>query len=54
MVGIEKSIRKYFGSKGETVVQDNLRAVKQGFNKVFEIPRDVIQSTPGLITEIAI
>ncbi|MFQ5601916.1 MAG: 2-oxoacid:acceptor oxidoreductase family protein [bacterium] len=52
--GIEKSIRKYFGSKGETVVQDNLQAVKKGYNEVFEIPREIIESEKqALISEIA-
>lgn len=51
LVGIEKSIRKYFGSKGEGVVQDNLKAVRRGYDEVFEIPQEVMQSEP-LITEI--
>ncbi len=40
--GVEKSLRKYFGKRGEQVVQDNLNAVKKGFNDVFEIPRTVV------------
>ena len=50
MAGIEKSIRKYFGRKGETVVQDNLKAVERGFSEVFEVPQDVIQANPELAT----
>jgi pyruvate-ferredoxin/flavodoxin oxidoreductase len=37
MDGVEKSLRKYFGKRGEQVVQDNLNAVKRGFNEVFEV-----------------
>ena len=51
LVGIEKSIRKYFGSKGEAVVEDNMKAVRRGYNEVFEISQEVMQSEP-LITEI--
>jgi pyruvate-ferredoxin/flavodoxin oxidoreductase len=40
--GIEKSLRKYFGKRGEQVVQDNLKAVQRGYNEVFEIPREVM------------
>lgn len=38
----EKALRKYFGKRGEAVVQANLRAVKRGYESVFEIPADVI------------
>ncbi len=38
----EKALRKYFGKRGEAVVQANLRAVKRGYDSVFEIPADVI------------
>ena len=39
---IERSLRKFFGKRGEKVVQENLEAVKRGRNEVFEIPRDVM------------
>ncbi|MCP4164995.1 MAG: CBS domain-containing protein [Chloroflexi bacterium] len=42
MTGVEKSLRKYFGKRGEQVVQDNLTAVRRGYAEVMEIPRDVI------------
>jgi pyruvate-ferredoxin/flavodoxin oxidoreductase len=38
----EKALRKYFGKRGEAVVQANLRAVKRGYQEVFEIPPDVM------------
>ena len=41
MQGVEKSLRKYFGKRGEQVVQDNLNAVKRGFNEVFEVIQEV-------------
>jgi len=43
--GVEKSLRKYFGKRGEQVVQDNLKAVHRGFFEVFEIPREVMLGT---------
>jgi pyruvate-ferredoxin/flavodoxin oxidoreductase len=42
--GVEKSLRKYFGKRGEQVVQDNLKAVHRGFYEVFEIPREVMMA----------
>jgi len=43
--GAEKSLRKYFGKRGERVVQDNLEAVRRGYREVIEVPRDVMLST---------
>jgi pyruvate-ferredoxin/flavodoxin oxidoreductase len=40
MDGVEKSLRKYFGKRGEQVVRDNLNAVKRGFNEVFEVKQE--------------
>ncbi|MCC6443879.1 MAG: 2-oxoacid:acceptor oxidoreductase family protein [Armatimonadetes bacterium] len=42
--GVEKSLRKYFGKRGEQVVRDNLQAVRRGFHEVFEVPRTVIEA----------
>lgn len=47
MEGVEKSINKYFGKKGEQVVQDNLKAVSLGFDRVIKV------SEPTLEGEIA-
>lgn len=41
--GVENTIRKYFGKRGEQVVKDNMKAVTSGYDEVFEIPRDVIE-----------
>jgi pyruvate-ferredoxin/flavodoxin oxidoreductase len=40
--GVEKALRKYFGKRGDRVVQDNLNCVKQGYNDMKEIPAGVI------------
>jgi pyruvate-ferredoxin/flavodoxin oxidoreductase len=40
--GVEKSLRKYFGKRGEQVVKDNLNAVSRGYREVIEIPREVM------------
>ncbi|MBI2358744.1 MAG: 2-oxoacid:acceptor oxidoreductase family protein [Deltaproteobacteria bacterium] len=40
---VEKSMRKFFGKRGEMVVQDNLRAVRRGAEEVFEVPREIIE-----------
>ncbi len=42
MEGAEKSLRKYFGHRGEQVIQDNLICVRRGYDEVFEIPPEVI------------
>ena len=44
MAGVEKAIRKYFGKRGEQVVQDNLTCVRRGYQEMQEISRDMIES----------
>lgn len=44
MAGVEKALRKYFGKRGERVVQDNLTCVRRGYSELKEIPRDVMAS----------
>ena len=39
---IEKSLRKFFGKRGEKVVQENLLAVRRGRSEAFEIPPEVV------------
>jgi pyruvate-ferredoxin/flavodoxin oxidoreductase len=41
--GVEKAIRKYFGKRGEQVVQDNLTCVKRGYSQVQEVPREIMK-----------
>jgi pyruvate-ferredoxin/flavodoxin oxidoreductase len=43
--GVENALRKYFGKRGERVVQDNLLAVQRGFHESVEIPRSVMEAT---------
>src|SRR5262245_44893533 len=42
--GVEKALRKYFGKRGDQVVQDNLNCVKRGFGDMQEIPATLINS----------
>ncbi|HJT36356.1 MAG TPA: 2-oxoacid:acceptor oxidoreductase family protein [Pirellulales bacterium] len=42
--GVEKALRKYFGKRGEQVVQDNLTCVKRGYQEMREIPAEVMQA----------
>jgi pyruvate-ferredoxin/flavodoxin oxidoreductase len=40
--GVEKALRKYFGKRGDRVVQDNLNCVKRGYSEMQEIPREIM------------
>jgi pyruvate-ferredoxin/flavodoxin oxidoreductase len=40
--GVEKALRKYFGKRGDRVVQDNLNCVKRGYSELREVSGDVI------------
>ncbi len=44
-LGVEKSVRKYFGKRGDRVVQDNLVAIRRGYHEIIEVPHDVMLST---------
>ncbi|MEQ8790341.1 MAG: 2-oxoacid:acceptor oxidoreductase family protein [Pirellulaceae bacterium] len=41
--GVEKALRKYFGKRGERVVQDNLTCVKRGYTEMRQVPEEMIQ-----------
>ncbi len=41
--GVEKALRKYFGKRGEQVVQDNLECVKRGYSEMQEVARELMQ-----------
>lgn len=43
--GVEKALRKYFGRRGEQVIQDNLSAVRAGYSDVREL--DVAATAAG-------
>jgi pyruvate-ferredoxin/flavodoxin oxidoreductase len=40
--GVEKALRKYFGKRGDRVVQDNLNCVKRGYGEMREVPAGVM------------
>jgi pyruvate-ferredoxin/flavodoxin oxidoreductase len=42
--GVEKALRKYFGKRGDRVVQDNLTCVKRGYGEMKQIPAELIHS----------
>jgi pyruvate-ferredoxin/flavodoxin oxidoreductase len=41
--GVEKALRKYFGKRGERVVQDNLNCVKRGYSELMEVPQELMR-----------
>src|SRR5688500_12572298 len=47
--GVEASLRKYFGKRGEQVVKDNLTCVKRGFSEMQEIPKEIIHEGNGKV-----
>ena len=50
--GVEKYIRKYFGKRGEKVVQENLECVKHGLKEVREISQDITHSEASAAGEL--
>ena len=44
MTGVKKAVSKYFGNRGEVVVQANLRAIGRGYSEVFELPEACLAS----------
>ncbi|OFZ54868.1 MAG: pyruvate ferredoxin oxidoreductase [Bdellovibrionales bacterium RIFOXYC1_FULL_54_43] len=42
MGGVEKVLRKYFGKRGEEVVQNNLTCVKRGYTEVVELSQNIL------------
>lgn len=45
--GVEDSLRKYFGKRGEQVVQDNLTCVKRAYSEMQEISPGIIHDGNG-------
>ena len=43
MDGVEKTVRTWWGKRGERVVQDNLTCIRRGYEDVFDVPREVIE-----------
>ncbi len=48
--GVEKAIRKYFGKRGDRVVQDNMNCVKRGYEQLREVPQAIIQKAREAVT----
>ena len=46
---VEKSLRKFFGKRGEKVVQENLTAVRRGRNEAFEIPPEMMTAARSMM-----
>ncbi len=44
-VKVEEAVRKYWGGKGEDVVISNLTAIRRGYDEVFEVPPELVEST---------
>ena len=42
--GVERALRKYFGKRGDRIVQDNLNCVKRGYSEMQEIPQSLINA----------
>ncbi len=42
--GVEKALRKYFGKRGEQVVQDNLTCVKRGYSELQQVSPEMINA----------
>jgi pyruvate-ferredoxin/flavodoxin oxidoreductase len=48
--GVEKALRKYFGKRGDRVVQDNLTCVRRGFSEMQEVPAALIRgAAPAVV-----
>jgi pyruvate-ferredoxin/flavodoxin oxidoreductase len=45
--GVEKALRKYFGKRGDRVVQDNMKCVKRGYSELGEVPESLIHAAVG-------
>lgn len=43
---VEKVIRKYFGKRGEKVVEANMAAIQRGYRELVEVPEEVIAWEP--------
>ena len=44
---VETPLRYYFGKRGDQVIEDNMRAVRMGYEEVFEVSRPIMEATPA-------
>jgi len=40
--GVEKALRKYFGKRGDRVVEENMHCIKRGFGEMREVPASLM------------
>jgi pyruvate-ferredoxin/flavodoxin oxidoreductase len=45
---VERSLRRFFGKRGEQVIQDNMTAVRRGYREVREIPGTVMAASAAV------
>ncbi len=48
--GVEKALRKYFGKRGDQVVQDNLACVRRGYQDMQEVPTAILRGSNGSVS----
>ena len=51
--GVEKALRKYFGKRGEQVVQDNLVCVKRGYGEMQQVLPEIMQADTNGVQQTA-
>jgi pyruvate-ferredoxin/flavodoxin oxidoreductase len=47
---VERSLRRVFGKRGEQVIQDNMAAVRRGYEEAIELPRALVRGTLEAVT----
>ncbi|MBF0284249.1 MAG: 2-oxoacid:acceptor oxidoreductase family protein [Magnetococcales bacterium] len=48
---VREPLEKYFGKRGQKVVEDNLEAVRKGYKRVMQVTRQVMDATPPEVIE---
>jgi pyruvate-ferredoxin/flavodoxin oxidoreductase len=43
-LGVEKALGRYFGKRGAKVIEENLEAVRRGYEQVHEVPQEMIRN----------
>ncbi|MBF0625157.1 MAG: 2-oxoacid:acceptor oxidoreductase family protein [Magnetococcales bacterium] len=44
---VRKPLGKYFGKRGQKVIEDNLAAAKEGYSRVMEVTPEIMNATPA-------
>ena len=50
--GVEKALRKYFGKRGDRVVQDNMNCVKRGYEELREVSQEIVQRSGNCVVSL--